>query len=90
MTVGIKILHLAVISPFVGNIKRRGNGAAVWINASLLEEISVQLLVEVVDRIVEGQQNNLRHLFDGHIDFIFGRVAIIMDELMRSDKMGWK
>jgi hypothetical protein len=79
MTVGVKILHLTVIGPFVRNVEGGRNGASIGIDASTLEEILVQLLVKVVDGIVEGQKNDLRHLFDGHIGFTINERTRLMN-----------
>lgn len=55
MTAGIKILDLAVVGPFMGDVERGRDGTAVRVLPSLLEQISVQTLVQVIHRIVERQ-----------------------------------
>jgi len=54
MAVSIQVLHLAVVSPLVGDVEGGGNGAPVGVHATTLEQFLVELLVEVVDGVVEG------------------------------------
>lgn len=70
MTVGVKILHLTVIGPFVRNVEGGRNRTSIGIDASTLKKILVQLLVKVVNGIVESQKHNLWNSFDGHIGFM--------------------
>lgn len=69
VTVGVQVLHLTVISPFVRHVESGRDRASVGVNAAALEQVLVQLLVQVIHGVVECQQDNLRHLFHGHIDF---------------------
>lgn len=69
VTVGVQVLHLTVIGPFVRHVEGGGDGASVGVDAATFEQILVKLLVKVVDGVVECQQDDLRHLFHGHIDF---------------------
>ena len=62
MTGGVEILHLAVVGPLVGDVEGGGDGAAVWILSPFLEQVDVQALVQVVHRVVERQENDLRYL----------------------------
>ena len=62
MASGIEILDLAVVCPLVGDVERGGDRAAVRIFPALLEQVRVETLVQVVHRIVERQQNDLRYL----------------------------
>lgn len=70
MALRIQILNLAVVRPFVGHIEGGAQRTPVWIDASFLEQIGVELLVEVVDGIIEGQQHQLGHGFDRHVAFM--------------------
>lgn len=63
MTGRVQILHLTVIGPFVGHVEGRRDRATVGILPSILEQIRVKTFVQVVNRIVKGQQNNLRNFF---------------------------
>lgn len=67
MTIGVKILHLTVIGPLVRHVESGTNGTSIGIDTALLEQIHVQLFVQVVHRVVESEQDNLGHLFHGHI-----------------------
>lgn len=67
MAVGVEVLHLAVVRPLVGHVEGGTDGTAVGVDASLLEQVHVQLLVQVVDRVVEGEQHDLGHLLHGHV-----------------------
>lgn len=57
---------MAVVCPFVGHVECGADRTSVGIDASLLKQVDVQLLVQVVDRVVERQQDNLGYLLDGH------------------------
>lgn len=59
---GIEILNLAVVGPLVGHVERGRDGTAVRVLSSLLEQIGVETLVQVVHGIVEGQEYDLRYL----------------------------
>ena len=64
VAIRVKILHLAIIGPLVRNIERGRYRTAVRILTAVLEQIGVQRSVQIVHRIVERQQNDLRRLFD--------------------------
>ena len=53
--------HLAIVRPLVADVERRLDGAAVGVVA-VAEQILVELLVEVVDGVVEGEEDELRDL----------------------------
>ena len=53
VTIGIEVLHLGVICPFVGHIEGGLDGAPVGVK-SPPKEVFVELLVQIVDSIVEG------------------------------------
>lgn len=61
MTRGIEILNLAVVGPLVGHVEGGRDGTAVGILSSLLEQVGIETLVQVVHRIVEGQEDDLRY-----------------------------
>lgn len=69
MTIGVEVLDLAVIGPFVRDVESGRNGASIGVNTTLFEEVRVQALVEVVHRIVEGQQDDLGHLINGYVAY---------------------
>lgn len=64
MTVGVKVLNLAVIGPFVRHVEGSSDGAAVRVGAASFEEVLVEAFVQVVDGVVEGEKHNLWHLFN--------------------------
>ena len=53
--------HLAIVRPLVADVERRLDWAAVGVVA-VAEQILVKLLVEVVDGVVEGEEDELRDL----------------------------
>jgi hypothetical protein len=53
MSVGVQVLNLTVVSPFVRHVEGGRDGASIGVDAAASEEILVQLLVQVIDRIVE-------------------------------------
>ena len=67
VSVGVQVLHLAVIGPLVRHVERGRDRAAVRVDPSPLEQVLVQLLVQIVDGIVERQQHDLRHLLNGQL-----------------------
>lgn len=67
VTFGVQILHLTVVGPLVRHVESGAQRATVRIDASLIEQIVVQLLVQIVDRIVEGEQHQLRDALHGQI-----------------------
>ena len=58
----IQILNLAVIRPLVRHVESRGNGTAIRIFSSVLEQVGVQALVQIVERVIEGQHHYLWYL----------------------------
>lgn len=62
VAISVQALHLAVIGPFVRDVKRGSNRTAVRVESSVLEQVFVKILVQIVDRIVERQQDQLRHV----------------------------
>ena len=62
MAVSVEVLNLAVIGPFVGHVEGGRYGAAVGIDTLLLEEILVEFFVQIIDRVVECQQHDLRQV----------------------------
>uniref|UniRef100_A0A8D8ACU8 (northern house mosquito) hypothetical protein n=1 Tax=Culex pipiens TaxID=7175 RepID=A0A8D8ACU8_CULPI len=67
VSIGVQVLHLAVVGPLVRHVEGSGDGASVRVHAAALEQVLVQLFVQVVDGVVEGEQHNLGHLLDGQI-----------------------
>lgn len=62
MAGGVEILHLAVVCPLVGHVEGGRDGTAVRVLSSLLEQVGIQALVQVVHGIVEGQEYDLWYL----------------------------
>lgn len=89
VTVGVQVLHLTVIGPFVRHVESGGDRASIGVDAAVLKQVLVQLLVQVIHGIVECQQDDLRHLFHGHIDFASdGEWMRKLDDLM-VESMEW-
>ena len=61
VTIGIEVLHLGVVCPLVGHVEGRLDWTAVGVEPSP-KEVFVELLVEIVDSIVEGKEDELRNL----------------------------
>ena len=61
MPVSVEVLHLSVVRPLVGHVEGGLHGAAVGV-VTPLEQIFVELLVQVVHGIVEGEEDELRYL----------------------------
>ena len=61
VAVGVQVLHLGVVRPLVGHVERGLHGAAVGV-VTPLEQIFVELLVQVVHGIVEGEEDELGDL----------------------------
>lgn len=62
VAVRVQVLHLAIIGPLVRHVERGCDRAAVRIHAPVFEQIGVQRFVQIVHRVVERQQNDLRRL----------------------------
>ena len=61
MTVAVDILHVAVVSPLVRHVEGRLNRASVGV-VTISKEILIELLVQVVDGVIEGQEDKLGDL----------------------------
>lgn len=77
VAVCIEILHLAIVCPFVRDVKGRRDRAAVRILTAVFEQFAVQGFVKVVYGVVESKQNDLRRLHDRNTTCMsqFHRVA---------------
>jgi len=64
VAVCIEILHLAIICPFVRDVKCCCDRAAVRILTAIFEQLAVQGFVKIVYCVVESEQNDLRRLLD--------------------------
>lgn len=62
MTAGVERLHLRVIGPLVRDVEGAGDGAPVRVLATAVENVLVDVPVEVVDGVVEGEQHDLRNV----------------------------
>lgn len=65
MSIGVEVLHLAVVGPLVGHVEGGRDRTAVGVDPALLEQIRVQLLVQIVHGVVEGQEDDLGDAFNG-------------------------
>lgn len=65
VSIGVKILHLTVISPFVRDVESGCYWAAIGVDASLLKKIHIQLLIQIIYRIIKGQEYDLGNAFSG-------------------------
>ena len=61
VTIGVEVLHLGIVRPLVGHIEGGLDGASVGVEPPP-KEILVELLVQIVDGIVEGQEDELGDL----------------------------
>lgn len=62
VTAGVERLHLRVIGPLMRDIEGAGDGAPVRVLATAVENVLVDVPVEVVDGVVEGEQHDLRYV----------------------------
>ena len=62
MTLSVKILYLGVIGPFMTNIHGRQDGTPVGVDTTILKQVSVKLLIEIIYRVVKGEHNELGRL----------------------------
>ena len=69
MTIGIQVLDLAIVGPFVGDIEGRFDWALVGVSSTLGKEIFEELLIETVNSIVKGQQYKLRYVLPKKIRY---------------------
>jgi hypothetical protein len=45
MTIRIEVLHLAVVGPFVADVECARDGAAIWVEPVMLENLFVQVVI---------------------------------------------
>ena len=64
VSVSVEVLDLGVVSPLVGHVESGLNGAAVGVVATS-KELLIERLVEIVDGIIEGEEDELRYLVWG-------------------------
>ena len=55
-----QVLNLLVVGPLVRHVERGGDRTAIRVLAARLEHLLVQLTVNVVDGVVEGEEHQLR------------------------------
>ena len=87
VTIGIEVLYLGVVCPLVGHVEGRLDWAPVGVEPSP-EEVFVELLVEIVDCIVEGKEDELRNLISSVApgDVFASTVAIL--KYIHSNSLG--
>ena len=61
VTISVEVLDLGVVCPLVGHVEGGLDGAAVGV-VSLGEEILVELFIQIIDGIVEGEKDELGDL----------------------------
>lgn len=62
VAIGVHVLDLAVVGPFVGDVEGALDGAPVGVPPFVSEEIFEELLIETVDGVVEGEEHELRNV----------------------------
>lgn len=67
MTIGVQVLHLAIIRPFVRYVECSCDRTSVGICTTFLEQVAIQSFIEIVDGVVKGEKHDLRHLLDRKI-----------------------
>lgn len=55
VTIGIQVLDLTVVCPFVRDIECGGDGATVWVDSALFKQVVVQPFIEIIHRVVESE-----------------------------------
>ena len=53
--------HLSIVSPLVGHVESGLDGTSIGIESSS-EEVFIELLVQIIDGIIEGEEDKLRNL----------------------------
>ena len=59
VAVGPQVLHLLVVGPLVRHVERGRDRTAVGVLATRLKHFLVQFAINVVDRVVKGEQHQL-------------------------------
>ena len=67
MSVGVEVLDLSIIRPLVGDVKCPQNWAPVRIDPVRSEYVLVQILVQIIHRVVKSQNDQLRHFFSRQV-----------------------
>ena len=78
VTIGIEVLHLGVVCPLVGHVEGGLHRAPIGVEPPP-EEVLVELLVQIVDSIVEGKEDELGDLVSSEApgDVLASTVAIL-------------
>ena len=76
MTVAVDILHVAVVCPLVRHIECGRDGAPVGVTADRVEDALVKLLVQVIEAVVEGEDDELRRLRSSEVAGDLGAAAV--------------
>ena len=58
MALGVQVLHLAIVSPLVGDVESCCRVTAIRVGTTL-EQSGVEVVVEVIDCIVKCEKNKL-------------------------------
>ena len=61
MTISVKVLDLSIVGPLMGDVEGRLDREPVGV-VSVCEEVLVELLVEIIDGVIEGQEDKLGNL----------------------------
>ena len=59
VSIGVEILDLSVVCPLVWDVEGAQDGAPVGIDPAGVEDVLVEVLVEVVHAVVEGEDDDL-------------------------------
>ena len=81
MAHGVQILHVAVICPAVGEVKRGPDRTPVGIAALLVEHLHVEIIVVHVHGPVEGNEQDLRSLVGRQSTGYHRGVAVAVGQL---------
>jgi len=79
VAVRVQVLHLRVVRPLMGNVKRRLDWATVGVD-SVVEEFLEELFVETVDGVVEGEEDELRNALLGQVSGNVGAAAVAVGD----------
>ena len=81
MAVRVERLNQGVVSPLVTHVERGGDRTPVGVLTAGVEDVLVQPLVQVVDRVVESEDNNLRSSLGREVGRVFRPAALTVRQL---------
>ena len=74
--VAVDILHVAVVSPLVRHVECGRDGAPVGVTADRVKDALVKLLVQVIEAVVEGEDDELRRLRSSEVAGDLGAATV--------------